>query len=685
VRSGAGARQGRAGADLSQNLFSRYNRIMRLTFVGVLVIAAVLVYLQFERGMESERALLAQRMREHAVSLDAILKASADYVDGMQLQAETWYETHPEPIPASPLLEEILASQTDGFVQLDRPPGAWTQEDLGNLTGYIGARDASLTKELEMALALNPLFKVIKNSIPNAAWVYYTSARDFINIFPWVTSTAFVFSPELYTHEFFFGGKPENNPDRTAFWTEAYLDEYGKGLMVTAAAPVYQGDTFRGTVALDLTLDVLNDFVAGWQSDFGELFVVNDRGQLLAHPRLVTEGEKQVHEMEAAFPEPLQIQTRNLLAVAERRLISSEGYLVEAVPLTYAPFTLVLVAPELDLWIDTLQTGLAAVAMLLIGLTLMLVVATWITRKEFIRPAQQLVRYIEEESRGPAVEIPDVPSGWRPWFETIRRVFNAHTQLVSIRQELDVARRMQQSILPTRFPLRRDIQVFARMIPAKEVGGDFYDYFWFDDHRIGLVIADVSGKGVPAALFMAVARTLLRATATAAAGAGACLEATNDLLSQDNDAAMFVTVFYGIFDTRTGRMTYANGGHNPPCIVAPDGTVSQLPKTGGIALGAMEGLPYEEGTAVLKPGATLLLYTDGVTEAFNPADQEFTERRLVDVLSGTQALGVDGFVGRVVEAVDRFAAGAPQADDITCLALRYAGPAVAMVPEQQAA
>lgn len=660
--------------NLSSALSARYNRIMFLTLVGVLLVAGVLAYLQFQRRLSAETELLSGRMHEYASALDAILKNSSDAVKALQIQAQTWYATHPEGMPGSPLLAALAASRKDGAVNLDKIPAPWTREDIGNLTGSFDHFSRSLDKELGMALALNGTFKSIVLNNPSVAWVYYTSARSFINIYPWVSSTEFRFSPALHKKEFFYHGLTANDPLRSLFWTAAYLDAYGKGMMVTVAAPVYEGDQFRGTVALDLTLGQLNTFVRGWQSPFGTLFVVNDRGQLLAHPSLIHASATDVVPMRDAFPAPLRVDPASVLSAASAGLSLQDGYYVRNIPVTDAPFSLVMIAPRSDLVFAALRSGLFAAILLIGGLILMLIVATWLTHREFIRPSQQLVRYIEEEARGPAVSIPQVASAWRPWFETIRRVFNAHTQLVSIQQELDVARRMQQSIVPTRFPDRPDVQIYARMIPAKEVGGDFYDYFWLDDFRVGLVIADVSGKGVPAALFMAVSRTLLRATAPTAIGPGDCLQTTNNLLSQDNDATMFVTLFYGILDTRTGRMNYVNGGHTPPYLVMPDGAFSQLPNTGGMALGVMEGIPYQEGVCLLQPGTTLLLYTDGVTEAFDADDQEFSERRLEDVLKSSQSTDVEPLVGRVFDAVEQFAQGVDQADDITSLAVRFSAP-----------
>src|SRR5262249_1151458 len=152
------------------------------------------------------------------------------------------------------------------------------------------------------------------------------------------------------------------------------------------------------------------------------------------------------------------------------------------------------------------------------------------------------------------------------------------------------------------FPERKDFDLFAAMLPAREVGGDFYDFFLIDNDRLGFVIGDVSGKGVPAAIFMAMSRTLLKATALAGARPAECLQRANRVLCLDNSSEMFVTVFYGIFDTRTGAIEYGNGGHNPPYLLRANGEVEALESTGGMVLGALEDVAYRSKTVVLRPG-----------------------------------------------------------------------------------
>lgn len=246
-------------------------------------------------------------------------------------------------------------------------------------------------------------------------------------------------------------------------------------------------------------------------------------------------------------------------------------------------------------------------------------------------------------------------------------------QLAALRQELDIAHNMQQSILPTVFPREAAYQIHATMLPAREVGGDFYDFFQVRPGEVGLVVADVSGKGIPAALFMAVSRTVLKATAVTGLGPGDCLVAVNDLLAEENPAEMFVTLFYGILDTRTGRLAYANGGHNPPFVRRADGRVEALAGTDGLALGIVDQMPYDETAVDLAPGDTLLLYTDGVTEALDTGSAEYTAERLAAAVAAFPDGGVEDLVGHVLQDVAAFVGPAEQADDLTMLAVRYGG------------
>ncbi len=250
-----------------------------------------------------------------------------------------------------------------------------------------------------------------------------------------------------------------------------------------------------------------------------------------------------------------------------------------------------------------------------------------------------------------------------------REAMATRDRLVSLQNELNVAAGIQKSILPKVFPNGPDYQTHAGMEPARNVGGDFFDFMALNSDQIGLAVADVSDKGVPAALFMMSSRTLLKGSAIGTPGPGAALTEVNQLLCDENEAMMFVTMLYGAYSPSSGKFVYANGGHNPPLLVHSDGSSTVLPPTGGIALGVAENIEYAENSVTLRQGDKLVLYSDGVTEALNESGEEYGLDRLREVVAAANSQGADEITSAVFDSVREFAGDTPQTDDITCLTL----------------
>ena len=250
-----------------------------------------------------------------------------------------------------------------------------------------------------------------------------------------------------------------------------------------------------------------------------------------------------------------------------------------------------------------------------------------------------------------------------------REALQSRDRLVALQNELDVARGMQQSILPTRFPKDPSYAVYGKMQPARNVGGDFFDVMYLNDGRVGLAVADVSDKGVPAALFMMSSRTLLKGAAIGVGPPGEVLREVNDLLIEDNEGGMFVTLLYAVYDPSSRELTYANGGHNSPLVVHPDGTSALFPLTDGIALGIAPDLSYKQNTVTLSPGDSVIFYTDGVTEAMNSEGEEFGLDPLSEFFRTNPPENPEETTAAVFDAVNVFAGEMAQSDDITCLVL----------------
>ena len=243
-----------------------------------------------------------------------------------------------------------------------------------------------------------------------------------------------------------------------------------------------------------------------------------------------------------------------------------------------------------------------------------------------------------------------------------------------IEQTLKLAHSIQMGLLPKNFPPFPDksqFEIYASIEPAVEVGGDFYDFFFVDDEHLCLVIGDVSDKGIPAALFMAVTKTLIKAYSIGNYSPDEILFKVNEELCQENEQEMFVTVFHGILNIHTGVLRYSNGGHNSPYILYSDGTFSGIERTGGMALGVMEDAKYEQKTIRLSKEDTIYFYTDGVNEAMDRDGNEFSYMRLENFFKDIKGSSATKVTKKTMETLSRFISDAPQSDDITVMALKY--------------
>ena len=250
-----------------------------------------------------------------------------------------------------------------------------------------------------------------------------------------------------------------------------------------------------------------------------------------------------------------------------------------------------------------------------------------------------------------------------------REALQSRDRLIALQNELDLANGMQQAILPVDFPSGRNFDVHGTMAPAQNVGGDFFDVVSLERGRIGLAVADVSDKGIPVALFMMSSRTLLKGAAIGQSSPDKVLTEVNNILHEDNRNVMFVTILYVVYNPETGSMTYSNGGHCAPLVVRADGSTAELPGTDGIVLGLAADLEYTQKDAVLKPGETLIMYSDGVSEARNSQGEEFGTERLKGLFEGAVPGSAEEANATVLKAVTEFAGDLAQSDDITCLAL----------------
>ena len=411
------------------SFFRRYNQIIAATFSFVAIASSGLFYLKFEAQYRNNIAQLEDLFERRTLNLDYWLKSATDQIDGLQIQAQAFLETHPDRPEDSQLIDSLtVANNLFSSDTLAAPEGS---KKLGNITGFgtVDNRTVDFYRDLEMAWSLNPKFEALFHSLPEAAWVYYTSKHNFLTVAPWFPSDEVVIQPTTLGQEFYELGLPKNNPDRQRFWTNPYIDESGKGLMVTLAAPIYDGNEFFGTVSLDLTLDALTNFVATSDESDTAMFVVDRYNNLLAHPELVNSADKGVQSVETALPD--DIAQGSLFQASPNAVHEAGGYLYIYQELDNVPWKTVLLVPKRTVVLSSLLDSSLGFLLLLPAIALILGITSFMTRREFIHPAEQLVQFIEKQNRGETSSTSQVPVSWQPWFEAVSRTFRENRSLLT--------------------------------------------------------------------------------------------------------------------------------------------------------------------------------------------------------------------------------------------------------------
>lgn len=479
-------------------------------------------------------------------------------------------------------------------------------------------------------------------------------------------------------------------------WTDPYFDEgAGDVLMCTCSGPFYQDNGFRGVVTVDVALDHLRQRLRKIDTSGGYAVIVSQAGTYVSHPDESHVMAESIFSISQWHQSPeLASLGREMTAGRRgvRRLLDVEtGVPVWVVyaPIASVGWSVAAVLPETQVMADVFQRLNRHAGLLLGGLVAIVAVialaATWITG-----PIARLSTAVQQLAKGnlevqlPAMRGGDEISGFANTFNMmvgdLKRSIDERIRETaareSIERELQVARQIQTSLMPMirpAFPDRQEFTLDAHTEPAKIMAGDFFD-FWLVDHDVlAVVVADVSGKGVPAAMFMAVARTILRSFSTAARSPGEVLTIANRIMAADNEEQMFVTVFYAHYRIQTGELTFANGGHNPPYIVRPGGEVICLGPSTGPLVGVFEEAEFDDAHARLAPHDTLVVFSDGVTEAADAEGVLYGDQRLMDLLSTICNGAVEEIRERILKEVNDYRQNQDQ-DDVTLLVLKRQTP-----------
>lgn len=485
-----------------------------------------------------------------------------------------------------------------------------------------------------------------------------------------------------------------------ALWSEPYFDEGGgDSLMTTYSVPFYRGlgneRRIAGIVTGDISLGWLANLFDGFKVlDSGYIFLLSRTGQVMFHPN----SSLVMRETVASIAQ--KTGDRRFQKIGERMMRGENAFIPYQNPeglkarLYYGPipttgWSLGIVFPETELFADTDRLSMGVAILGVLGILLMTLIIM-VTSRTITQPLRDLANAAGLISSGdfsfklPAAEARDEVGDLSRALSQMQADLRAHIEKLlattsakeRIENELAIAHNIQLSLVPKvpePFPGKGRIDLYALMEPAKEVGGDFYDYFWLDASRICLVMADVSGKGVPAALFMAMSKTLLKTIAATESSPAAMLGILNNQLAAENDQSMFVTLFCAVLDIESGQLTYANAGHNPPVSLPRHGAPAFLTSKHQLVIGAMEDYVYQNESIRLQPGDQLLLYTDGVTEAMNAEDALYGEEHLLRILAQLKEAPVTEMLNGCLASIKAFAGTTPQSDDITLMVIRRMG------------
>ena len=577
-----------------------------------------------------------------------------------------------------------------------------------------GVTASSAGADLRLMSNLDSVFIPAFQADRNLTQLYAATESGVTQLYPWATGIPAGFDPrqrEWYTRA---------KQNRSIGWTGTMIDAVSGTPMVTCYKPVYdEKRRLIGVVGADVTAETINQKIIGTQiGKNGYAFLIDGKGNIIAHPSMQGTGRKWDEAFEtgnllkARDPELARIAAEmvdGMAGVGRCQLDGTEKFIAYA-PVTSTGWSIGIAMPIDEIVapvqatkqrIDTVTADFSSrinrqidgmlTAMILTSAGIIVVVAgiAYLLARRITRPILALNRGVQVIGHGDldhrlvvttGDEIQDLAGAFNKMSEDLKAYISHLQETTSAREriesELRVATEIQTSMLPRTFPPfpdRREFDLYATMQPAREVGGDFFDFFFISHSKLCLIIGDVCGKGIPAALFMAISKTLLRTEALHEPSPDRVLFSVNNTLCPDNEAAMFFTGLCAVLDTQTGELTIANGGHNPPLLCPAGGEFQYIKLPRGLVVGAMPDTDYVSNTYAMRRHDTLVMYTDGVTEAMDGEGRLYSEARLLSCLNDLCGRSVSDIVHGVRADIETFTGGTEQSDDITMLVIEFNG------------
>lgn len=483
------------------------------------------------------------------------------------------------------------------------------------------------------------------------------------------------------------------------YWTEPYFDEGGSNMLITSySRPFYinsgKGKSFAGVITIDLSLEWFTEIINSVKIlETGYATVLTQHGTFVINPNedLIMNQSIFSYAKEHNKPELRDIG-RDMLAgntgfaeVVLRGNKTQQYY----TPLPSNKWSLITILPEKEMYAPLKNISRMLILLTIVGLGLLIYIVSRVVKKQ-VSPLKDFAESARDIALGnfhsalPPVTTEDEMKYLRDSFDYMQNELTTYIENLKsttsakekIESELRIAREIQMGMIPKifpPFPEVAEIDLYAILEPAKEVGGDLYDFFLIDDDHLCFAIGDVSGKGVPASLFMAVTRTLLRSTAPNKLSTAEIVNTLNKSLASGNDSSMFVTFFLGILNLHSGSLTYTNAGHNPPVMLSKSSEPKFFETTDMIPIGLFDSFEYKESQRILTPGDVLFLYTDGITEAENCNKELYSDERLLKQLKSAEEIIPDKLIKGIHSDIACHVKDNMQSDDITMLSLIYFG------------
>lgn len=644
-----------------------------------------------EALLESEEDYLIQAASDQAQITSTLLEDTETELSLLAVQAAT--------LQNNPPVQPLIPSQTP-----DTPPADPMEATLSYFlpTGTATAD----SEEFRRSAGMDDLLRGAYVADTNFTSVYLATDSGILRAYPWESPNLKGYDPRQ--REWFTGAKETQG----VYWSLPYVDSFGHGLIITSSKAVSTPEGIW-VIAADVKVDVINSaFMNRTMNGKGYAVLMDNRGNIISRPDMSPGNYswKQPFPQENVFSstDPALVAVgRNMTAQktgVERVRFGGQESFVAYAPVTPVNWSVALSIPvqEVTEPIDQTRARIEAsgrtaeeeiaeksqqvmVLFSLLFCTLLIIVIILAVNlsKAITRPVDTLKRAAIALGHGDLDHRVDLQTGDE--FEDLANSFNnmasdlkqniedlrrTTTEKERYAREMEIAREIQNTFLPESAPEIPGFEICATTIPAMEIGGDLYDFIRIPDNRWGFVIGDVSGKGVSAALYMALCRTQIHTSGGEIANPSEAIRKANRLIFDEGRSSMFITVFYAVLDPARMTLSWVNAGHNPPLLVRGKDPEVRMFEGRGIALGVIDDVDIPERTVPVEHGDLILLYTDGVTEAFNTADEYYGEERMIAVVSRNRARPADEIRDALLEDIRQFTGTAPQSDDITFILIK---------------